>query len=584
MLFRSQNLIGIAMTHIEQVTNAVCSVGANGGVDGNKADATKTNKSNNPAPPSTSSTASSMSWLEQQYNHSVSILSLSTVCCGHDLTESSKSTSNTTSTTNTATMLHPTIVASIIPILQGQRQPSQESKHRKSSIKTKDRALTSSSNKPEPIASSSSSVFMLRSDPEGKVSGETPSRYIPRQNTLSSLNSHQSSKTLEEALMLEKALFLSGLEVTSNHSNSKNNHHPHHDLLDISTTSSRWGYSDKRLSMSSIAMILDQNSNDENNRISQIDTTIISKGSSSLELATLAQLYHEDFDSLQKSGRVRISYADTYQGRYNESTNGCTVIAPLVCIHHLINSSNSSNSTNHAHHNHNMIRSDPGLTDSEIVMIIDQEAPNVLSELRQSLGLAEHAFLIPADVHDYLLDQGQLASSQFINVAGGNILNDEHLQAFISILEKASSNDGKQKIGATLFFHEHVLAVCKLHRSDSTTGTAATRSWYDIIDSLPNPATLRRSTESMADVYHRIGMFNSVNVEECMMNHMIPKTARLRCLDEDALCAVLKWYACSKFTEENISYIDQYPWDEQTCDFDPRVFQAFIWGSCKDEE
>ena len=78
-------------------------------------------------------------------------------------------------------------------------------------------------------------------------------------------------------------------------------------------------------------------------------------------------------------------------------------------------------------------------------------------------------------------------------------------------------------------------------------------------------------------------MFNSVNVEGCMMNNMIPKTARIRCLDVDALCAVLKWYACSKFTAENISYIDQYPWDEQTCDFDPRVFQAFIWGSCTDE-
>ena len=580
-----QNLIGIALTHIEQVTNAVCGTATD--TTTSKSQQNKNNvqpsRSTNPpnkshTPASTSPSSSSMAWLEQQYNHSVSILSLSTVCCGHDLADPSPTTGTSTaaSTTAAATMLSPAVVSSILPILQGRESKNRSSANISTSSKTNDRHLTS--NKPDPVSSSSSSVF-LTIDPEDVAAGSTlPSRYVPRQNTISSLNSHQSSTktTPEEALMLEKALFLSGLEVSSNHSSSKNNHHHHHpDLLDISTTSSRWGNSEKRLSVSSGTMVADNGNNSKS-----MDNTN-AQGSSSLELATLAQLYHEDFDSLQQSRRVRISYADTYQGRYNESTNGCTVIAPLICIHHLTNNT-SSNSSNPGRRNTVSKRSDPGLTDSEIVMIIDQEAPSVLSELRQSLGLAEHAFLIPVDVHDYLLDQGQLSSSQFINVTGGNILNDEHLQAFISILEKASNKDGAQRIGATLFFHEHVLAICKLHRNDPTTG-AAIRSWYDIIDSLPNPATLRRCNESMTDVYHRIGMFNTVNVEECMMNNMIPKTARIRCLDVDALCAVLKWYACSKFTAENISYIDQYPWDEQTCDFDPRVFQAFIWGSCTDD-
>ena len=580
-----QNLIGIALTHIEQVTNAVC-----GGDTAAAAKSTvpTTKRSLN----SSSSSTFTGSWLEQQYHNSVSILSLSTVCCGHDLTtnpspSSSGSTSVATLQTTPTTMLHPTVVASIIPILQGRSATSQESIHRSSTSSAADYGGGSSSrsttndrslilSKLDPLTSSSSSVFMTATlEPEETGSTHrTPHRYIPRQNTISSLNSHQSSTktTPEEALMLEKALLLSGLEVTSSHG--------HHDMLDISTTASRLStdHHDHHNHIDTTSSSCSHINNNNNN------TNAANSGSSSsLELATLSQLYHEDFDSLQQSGRVRISYADTYQGRRNESTNGCTVIAPLVCIHHLINNSSSIRSGNSSSSSSVLMPcSDPGLTDSEIVMIIDQEAPSVLSELRESLGLAEHAFLIPADVHDYLIDQGQLSSSQFINVAGGNILNDEHLQAFISILEKSSNKDGAQKIGATLFFHEHVFTICKLHRTDSA-GTPI-RSWYDIIDSLPNPATLRRCNESITDVYHRIGMFNATNVEGYMLNNMIPKTARIRCLDVDALCAVLKWYACSKFTDENISYIDQYPWDEQTCDFDPRVFQAFIWGSCTDDQ
>jgi hypothetical protein len=53
--------------------------------------------------------------------------------------------------------------------------------------------------------------------------------------------------------------------------------------------------------------------------------------------------------------------------------------------------------------------------------------------------------------------------------------------------------------------------------------------------------------------------------------------ARIRCLDDEALKATLRWYACSVFTPENAAYIDTYQWDEKLSDFDPRVFQAFIW-------
>jgi hypothetical protein len=57
----------------------------------------------------------------------------------------------------------------------------------------------------------------------------------------------------------------------------------------------------------------------------------------------------------------------------------------------------------------------------------------------------------------------------------------------------------------------------------------------------------------------------------------IPSAVRIRCTDEEAFKATLLWYACSKFNSANRKYIDMYKFDEQHSDFDPRVFQAFIW-------
>jgi hypothetical protein len=61
------------------------------------------------------------------------------------------------------------------------------------------------------------------------------------------------------------------------------------------------------------------------------------------QLQTLASLYHDDFDALQVSGRVRITFANTYQRRITDSTKGCAVLAPLLCIHHLLNDDNNNN-------------------------------------------------------------------------------------------------------------------------------------------------------------------------------------------------------------------------------------------------
>ena len=245
--------------------------------------------------------------------------------------------------------------------------------------------------------------------------------------------------------------------------------------------------------------------------------------SSRLALATLSDLYHEDFDSLQKLGRIRISYANTYQGRFPDSTNGCTVIAPLLCIHHLLDKQIP----------------DPGLTDTTIRQVIDVETPAILTELRHELGLSAQAFLIPSDAHDYFINNGQLCQEQFINVVGGNILDDLHLDAFLKIL---SENGKSLKLAATVFFHEHVVAILQVRRDKDT-------CWYDVIDSLPLKETVSRVDETMEEFHRRLGLTMSEDA-------FLPMTARIRCLDEEALIACLRWYACSKFSDENMSYID----------------------------
>lgn len=269
---------------------------------------------------------------------------------------------------------------------------------------------------------------------------------------------------------------------------------------------------------------------------------------SKLEWSIIPPLYHEDFDQLRKSGSIRISLADTYQGRMVGSINGCTVIAPLLCIHHLLDDNVP----------------DPGLPDSTIIHTIDYETPAILSQLRANLGLSSQAFLIPSDAHDFLIDNGQFSQSQFVNVVGGNILDDSHVDKFVRMIE-----DSKQKkISATLYFHEHVIAILHLRRGEGP-------CWFDWIDSLPLKSFLARPNERAEDFIRRLGLdFTEAELSDAL----VPKTARIRCLNTDALKACIRWYACSKMSPENLSYIDNYDWDELQSDFDPRVFQAFVWG------
>ncbi|KAL3943816.1 MAG: hypothetical protein SGBAC_002109 [Bacillariaceae sp.] len=277
----------------------------------------------------------------------------------------------------------------------------------------------------------------------------------------------------------------------------------------------------------------------------------------------------QDFQQLQKTGRVRITQVSTYQGKNPLSTNGCAVIAPLMCIHHFINESSIP---------------DHGLPDRVVEEVLDRETPNLLPMIRKNLGLVDSAFLIPADAHEALMQQQLLTEKQFQNVLGGNIIDESHLQPLVEELSKI----GEKKLGATLFFHEHVVSILQLRRDAKTV-------WFDLIDSLPHEETLLRgppnlnssrnneevSKISNDDSYRILSDYSDGELAAGVVVDGVPgqePAARIRCLDAQALSIALQWYACSVFTVEDATYVDTYQWDDNLADFDPRVFQAFIWS------
>jgi len=318
-------------------------------------------------------------------------------------------------------------------------------------------------------------------------------------------------------------------------------------------------------------------------------------------LELLATCYKEDFEVLCQRGRISVRTLDTFQGRVPGSINGCTVIAPLLCIHHFVSGSSIP---------------DRGLPDETIVHVIDEETPNILPRIRETLGLVKDAFLIPADAHDFLMDESYMCQEQFLTVCGGNILDETHLESFIMELSAV----GNQKLAATFFFHEHVITILQL-RHDSRS------AWFELIDSLPHAETFseisslasivasmpQRRSSCGAGPLHQMGTssrsynppsvngyshdkqqgrislpnpeslrgFECLGYQEAFMDEEeTPRradAARIRCMDAESLKVALMWYACSVFSEDNRAYIDAYEWDEKLADFDPRVFQAFIW-------
>jgi len=256
-----------------------------------------------------------------------------------------------------------------------------------------------------------------------------------------------------------------------------------------------------------------------------------------LPFSTLKHNARGEYFNLRAKKKIDIFALGTYQGRskHKDSTNGCTVISPLVAVNHLISKG-------------------AGISDMKIEEVIDEIAPSILSRVRNKLGLSGHALIIPSDVHDYLVDEKILKQEMFVGVCGGNLLDSTHVGEFLNLLESgedSQSNDGREekkditkKVAAALFFHEHVVSILKVVLADGT-------MWYDLVDSMPTK-------------------MNSNGQEQL-------SATRTRCKNRQSLESLLYWYACEKFSPADSKYIDANEWDDNMCDFDPRVFQGFVW-------
>lgn len=219
-----------------------------------------------------------------------------------------------------------------------------------------------------------------------------------------------------------------------------------------------------------------------------------------------------------QEGKIQVSPLRTYQGRVNGSTNGCTVISACVVSKHM--------------------ETRGGVSDSQINSVIDSECVPLLWAIRKKLGLGGASLIVPSDVHDHLVDHKFLFQHKFAGVAGGNITDPSHLGELLNLLKGEQGKTSHLKAGATLFFREHVISIVKFPRS-------ATEAIYDMIDSMPT----------------------------CN-----GKGSRTRCHSIEALKVHLENYCADKFSEQNIKYIEQNRWDEVMADFDPRVFQSFVWA------
>jgi hypothetical protein len=260
-----------------------------------------------------------------------------------------------------------------------------------------------------------------------------------------------------------------------------------------------------------------------------------------ISIRTIQQTCSQQLQSCIDTKQIEFIRLGTYQGRLAsssakyDSTNGCAVISPLVVATHIY--------PQHVHKE--QPTSKYGISNVAINEIIDRRAPPILNAVRTKLGLSKHALIIPSDVHDYLVDEHILPQDKFVGACGGDILDHGHLNELVEMMvngheaSKKNKSAWKLKVGAALFFREHVVSIIKVPLANG-------ECYFDLIDSLPSS---------------RVGGMAS----------------RTRCKDKSSFESLLRWYASSKFSDSQCEFIDKNKWDDGMCDFDPRVFQSFVW-------
>jgi hypothetical protein len=221
-----------------------------------------------------------------------------------------------------------------------------------------------------------------------------------------------------------------------------------------------------------------------------------------------------------QEGEIQIDPIRTYQGRASRvSINGCSVISACIVSNHM--------------------ESHGGISAAQINSVIDTDCIPILSVIRNMLDQDDDdaSPLTPSDVHSYMVDHKLLYQDKFSGTAGGNIADPAHLGALLNLLQGEPSKTTQYKSGATLLFREHVISIVKYPIN-------ANEAVYDMIDSLPT--------------YEGSG-------------------SRTRCHSLDALKVHLEYYSTCKFSKSNIEHIECNLWDNAIAEFDPRVFQSFIW-------
>ena len=271
-----------------------------------------------------------------------------------------------------------------------------------------------------------------------------------------------------------------------------------------------------------------------------------------ISIRTIQQSCSHQLQSCINANKIEFIRLGTFQGRLAssspkfDSTNGCAVISPLVVATHIYpqHVHKAKSELLLKHHGANTT-SKYGISNVAINEIIDKRAPPILNAVRSKHGLKKHALITPSDVHDYLVDCHILPQNKFVGACGGDILNQNHLDELVTMMvngqevNKKSKSVRHLKVGAALFFREHVVSIIKIPLANGV-------CYFDLVDSLPSS-----SVGGMA--------------------------SRTRCKDRQSLETLLRWYASSKFSDSQCEFIDANDWDEGMADFDPRVFQSFVW-------